>query len=114
VRFAVFASQYAATADRELPWNVRAFSDFRGTLLTGSFNDVPLSRVPPLIPRGTVGNVSEQFARSSKGDVVAMACWIGSVEVEGIGVFTHGSAAEERLAVRYLTRQMQAAVGAIE
>jgi hypothetical protein len=39
-----------------------------------------------------------------------MACWTGSVEVEGVVVYAHGSAMIRTLASRALTRQIAAAV----
>jgi len=39
-----------------------------------------------------------------------MACWIGSVEVEGVVIYAHGSATIRALASRALGRQIAAAV----
>ncbi|HLJ67808.1 MAG TPA: hypothetical protein VKX16_10665 [Chloroflexota bacterium] len=106
--FAVFASRYSTDDSGGLPWNVRAFSDFRTALMAQRYRDI--SRVPPLLPAGQVGNTSEQLASSASGDVVAMACWTGSIEVEGLAVYAHGSKTQRHLAVRYLARQIRVAV----
>lgn len=106
----LFASRYSADDAAGMPWNVAAFSDFRGALMTSGFEE--LERVPRLLPRGEVGNTSAQLARSADGDVLAMACWTGSIEVEGMALYAHGSPSDRQVALRYLTREIRAAVKA--
>lgn len=108
--FAIFASRYSSSSDDGLPWNVEAFSDFRGALMRSGYNDLSLARTPRLIPRGTIGNTSLQIVRSRDADVLAIACWTRSIEVEGIAVYAHGSVKQYRLALHALTRQARAAV----
>lgn len=73
------------------------------------YEDLPLNRVPRMVPHGAIGNISLQMARSLDGDLVAMACWTGSIEIEGTVVYVHGSKAAQRIAVRDLARQIRAA-----
>ncbi|HEX8918057.1 MAG TPA: hypothetical protein VF898_06120 [Chloroflexota bacterium] len=112
ILFAVFASRYSGTDSAGLPWNTLAFADFRGALMIQGYDD--LLHVPRLVPRGVVGNAGAQLVRSPNGDVYALSCWTGSIEVEGLTVYAPGSAARQRQAVRDLTRQMRAAVTAVE
>jgi hypothetical protein len=42
--------------------------------------------------------------------VLAMTCWTGSIEVEGVVIFFPRSEADRKVAMRRLTRQMRAAV----
>jgi hypothetical protein len=109
--FALFASRYSGDASNGLPWNVAAFADFRGATLSTGYQD--LNRMPRLLPQGMVGNASVQVTRSPGADALAMASWTGSIEVEGVVVYAHHSAAQQRLARRDLIRQMRAAVPAM-
>jgi hypothetical protein len=106
--FAVFASHYSPDSAEGMPWNVVAFADFREALISQRYRD--LARPRGLLPKGEVGNTSAQLARSANSDVLAMACWIGSVEVEGVVIYAHGSATIHALAARALARQIAAAV----
>lgn len=107
ILFAVFASHYSADASDGLPWNIAAFSDFRGATLSTGYQD--LEHMPRLLPNGMLGNTSVQQLRSRNADAIAMACWVGSMEVEGIAIYTHGMTDQRRIAMRSLTRQMRAA-----
>jgi hypothetical protein len=107
--FALYASRYAAGDEQGLPWNVAAFSDFRAVLISDGYRD--LNHFPALPPRGDVGNSSAQQMRSPNGDVLAMSCWVGSIEVEGVAVYSHQSIAQRTLAMRDLSRQIRSAVG---
>lgn len=111
--FALFASRYNSGNENGLPWNVSAFSDFRGALMSRGYGDLDLAHIPRLVPPGTLGNASVQLAHTADGDILAMACWTRSVEVEAIAIFVHGSMAQYRLAFRALTRQMRAALRTI-
>jgi hypothetical protein len=106
--FAVFVSEYSSDAPDELPWNVRAFMDFRTALMMQGYQD--LDTVPRLAPRGVVANQSLQQLRSPVGDVRAMTCWTASIEAEGMVVYQHGSKQARQVATRDLTRQLRAAI----
>jgi len=106
--FAVYASGYSSGDSDGLPWNVAAFSDFRAATLGSGYTD--LDRVPQLVPKGMLGNVGAELLRSRSGDVIAMACWVGSVEVEGIAVYVHGMPLQRRIALSSLARQIRSAV----
>lgn len=106
--FAVFASHYSPDASDGLPWNVAAFADFRGATLSSRYQD--LEHTPRLLPQGVLGNTSVQQLRSRSGDAIAMACWVGSVEAEGIAFYTHGARDQRDIAVRSLTRQIRTAI----
>lgn len=108
--FAVYASRYSDDGSAGVPWNVLAFADFRGALMSQWYSE--LNHVPRLLPRGVVGNTSAQLSQSSSGDVLAMSCWTGSIEVEGVVVYAHGSVTQRNLAGRDLARQILAAVTA--
>lgn len=106
--FAVFASRYSPTTEQGMPWNVLAFSDFRAVLISDMYNEV--DHFPRLIPKGQVGNSSAQLLLSRDGDMLAMTCWVGSIEVEGVAIYAHGSKAQHQLAVKDLSRQIRTAV----
>ena len=106
--FALFGSRYSPDDSQGMPWNVHAFSDFRGALLEEGYRDA--DRVPRLAPQDVVANDSLQELRTRGMDILAMACWTGSIEVEGVVIFQHGSRATHRVALRSLTLQMRAAV----
>lgn len=106
--FALSASRYSADPGNGLPWKVAAFADFRGATLFSGYHD--LDRMLRLFPKGMVGNASVQLASSPCADALAMASWTGSIEVEGVVVYAHHSAAQQRLARREPIRQMRAAV----
>ena len=106
--FAVFASHYDSASDEGMPWNVVAFADFRGALMSQQYQD--LARPRGLLPSGQVGNTSAQLGRSPNSDVLAMSCWVGSIEVEGVVIYAHGSHAAATFASRELSRQIAAAV----
>ena len=105
--FAVFASHYSLDASNGLPWNIAAFSDFRGATMSMRYQE--LEHTPPFLPKGILGNTSVQQLRSNSIDILAMACWAGSIEVEGIAIYTHGETHQERIAMQSLTGQMRAA-----
>jgi hypothetical protein len=109
--FAVYASRYSDDSSDGVPWNVLAFADFRGALMSQQYSD--LNRVPQLLPKGVIGNTSAQLARSSDGDVYALSCWTGSIEVEGVVIYAHNAPAQRRVAQRDLARQVRAAVRAL-
>lgn len=111
ILFAVFASRYGPDTSDGLPWNVAAFSDFRGATLSTRYQD--LEQTPRLLPKGALGNTSVQQLRSRSGDAIAMACWVGSIEVEGIALYTHGATDQRNIAVRSLTRQMRNAAASL-
>lgn len=106
--FAVFASRYSPTAKQGMPWNVLAFSDFRAVLISDMYQEI--NHFPRLIPKAQVGNSSAQILQSRDGDMLAMTCWVGSIEVEGIAIYAHGSKAQHQLAVKDLSRQIRTAV----
>lgn len=106
--FALFASTYDPVPLAGLPGNIMAFTDFRSVLMLNGYRDLP--RYPRLLPRGALGNSSAQLAPSRDGDVLAMSCWTGSFEVEGIVIYRHGSPTAHRLAVHNMSRQIRAAL----
>lgn len=106
--FALYASRYGAGSDNGMPWNVRAFADFRTALIVASYTDI--DPVPRLFPAGQIGVSSEQVLRSKDGDILAMACWTGSIEVEGMVIYPHRSNAAATIALRSLTNQIRLAV----
>jgi hypothetical protein len=106
--FALFASRYSPGSEEGMPWNVLAFSDFRAVLISDRYAEI--ERFPRLIPAGQIGNSSAQRLRSRDGDALAMSCWVGTVEVEGLAMYAHRSASQERLAMHDLSRQVRAAV----
>lgn len=107
ILFAVFASHYSPDPTDGLPWNIAAFSDFRGATLSTGYQD--LDHTPRLLPTGMLGNTSVQQLRSRSQDAIAMACWVGSIEVEGLAIYTHGNKNQRRIAMRSLTRQIRSA-----
>jgi hypothetical protein len=106
--FALFAPRYSATGEDGMPGNVAAFADFRGVLIADGYTD--LERYPRLLPRGVLGNTSAQRATATNNDVLAMTCWTGSIEVEGVVVYVHHNAVQRRTAMRDLARQVRAGV----
>jgi hypothetical protein len=66
--FALSASRYNQDSQAGMPWNVYVFADFRAALIMSGYADV--DPVPRLIPRGQIGNASEQVARSKNGDLL--------------------------------------------
>jgi hypothetical protein len=106
--FALFVSRYDPGAPDGLPWNVRAFMDFRVALMDQNYQD--LDPVPRLAPAGVVANQSLQELRAPADDIRAMTCWTGTIEVEGLAVYQHGSKQALHIATRYLVRQLRAAI----
>lgn len=104
--FAAFASTYDQAMTNGMPGNVMAFTDFRMVLMMEGYRD--LLHYPHLLPRGALGNSSVQLARSRGGDVLAMSCWTGAIEVEGVVLYRHGSPKVRRLAMDDLSRQVRA------
>jgi hypothetical protein len=108
VYFSVFVSHYDAGDPDGLPWNVRAFMDFREALMLQGYQD--LDPVPRLAPRGALANQGLQQLHARSGDVRAMTCWTGTIEAEGIAMYQHGSKPARQSATTYLTRQLRAAI----
>lgn len=107
--FALYASRHADGQDAEgLPWSLRAFVDFRLTTLAHGFGE--LNHDPILIPEGVLGNSGAQLDRGSKQDILALAAWTGTVEVEAVAVYPHGDRTMRAIAVRDLTNQVRSAV----
>jgi len=109
MQFALYASHYQAGVDSNRnPWNRAAFDDL--LLATRAQGYVPLRHVARLLPARVAGGDMDELQRSGLKDLMVMAGWSGSLEVEAIVVFDHGSATARQMATHYLTRQVQAAM----
>jgi hypothetical protein len=109
MRFAIYASRYVDGEDAEgLPWSLRAFIDFRLTTLAHGFSE--LNHDPALIPPGVLGTSGAQILRSPKQDVLDVACWTGSIEVEAVAIFAHGDRGARAIALHDLVRQVRTAM----
>jgi hypothetical protein len=106
--FAIFVSRYDPGAPDGLPWNVRAFMDFRVALMDQNYQD--LDPVPRLAPAGVVANQSLQEFRAPADDIRAMTCWTGAIEAEGVVVYQHGSEQARQIATHDLIRQLRAGI----
>jgi hypothetical protein len=109
MQFALFASQYEAGVDADgTAWSRAAFDDL--LVATHAHSYVPLRHVARLLPARVARGDIDELQRSGSKDLVVMACWSGSLEVEALVVFDHGSATARQMATHYLTQQVQAAM----
>jgi len=109
LQFVVYASEYADQIDLEgHPASEAAFSDFRAAIRVQHYE---LRRVGlPLLPEGLDGGAVVAVQRSGPDDLVAMAAWTGSREVEALTVFAHRSPTARRVALTDLSWQVWTAI----
>lgn len=103
--FELFVSRYDSEPDETAtPWSERAFIDLKvalhaqGYVLDRRTADVP----PPTREGGTLVAVEHL----GKQDLVVMASWSGTLEVEGIALYDHRPAAAKQTAWASLARQI--------
>jgi hypothetical protein len=109
MQFVVYASQYAPDIDLERrPWSRAAFDDFRAAIHAQGYK--PLRDEPSLLPKGGDGGTVAALQRSGPDDLIVVAAWTSSHEVEAIAVFSHRSPGARRVALTYLARQVRAAI----
>jgi hypothetical protein len=107
--FALFASHYAPASDTGgVPWSARAFADLRVAIRAHGY--APLRHLPRLMPATDRGGSLAELESSGGSDLVVMACWTGSLEVEAIAMYDHHSLWAQRTALTDLTLQVQAAL----
>ena len=111
MQFVVYGSTYAAGADSAgTPWSQAAFDDL--LLATHVNGYLPLRHMPRLLPATAPGGSIAELQLSGSLDLVVMACWTGSQEVEAIVVFDHRSSSDRKMALRDLAQQVRVAIGA--
>lgn len=105
LQFVLYASSYESGADSAgKPWSRVAYEDF---LLANRINGYhPLQRRKPALSGAGVRGSMAAFQPNGSIDLVVMAAWTGTLEVEGLTVFTHRSSAMRRAALRDLRRQV--------
>jgi hypothetical protein len=109
MQFALYASHYQTGVDSDAnAWSRAAFDDL--LLATHAQGYVSLRHVARLLPAQTAGGAIDELQRAGSKDLLVMACWSGSLEVEAIVVFDHGSTTARQMATHYLTQQVQAAM----
>lgn len=109
MQFALYASHFQTGVDSDgNPWNRAAFDDL--VLATHAQGYIPLRHFARLLPARVAGGDIDELQRSGSKDLIVMAGWSGSLEVEAIVVFDHGSTTARQMATHYLTLQVQAAM----
>ena len=107
--FELFASHYAPGADQQgMAWSAAAFDDFLQVSLLQGYTPAP--HISQLLPRGVGGASGALLQSSGKDDLLVMACWRGSAEVEAIATFPQRSQTLRAVAVRDLSQQVAAAL----
>lgn len=108
--FELFASRYRSSPDLDgTPFAKDAFDDLIHATRARGYT--PLARQPYLLPANVAGDSIAEVQRVSTSELIVMACWSGTAEVEAIVTVDHGSGAERSLAVRDLTNQVRRAAG---
>jgi hypothetical protein len=109
IAFQLFASRYdPQVGDDGTPWNVRAFQDLATTTHDHGYR--PLPSAPALVPDAARGGVLAESKTSGHSELLVMACWTGSVEVEAIAMFDRHSAGAHSAALADLSRQVTVAM----
>jgi hypothetical protein len=109
--FELFASHYAPGVDREgIAWSTAGFHDFLYASRLQGYTLVP--HISHLLPRGNAGTSVALLQRGGPDDLVVMASWMGSTEIEAIATFPHRSQTLRAIAVRSLAQQVAAALAA--
>jgi hypothetical protein len=105
--FELFVSAYGATDSAGAPWSERAFLDLRAALHDHDYH--PAHRASGLLPAVRDGGTFVVVERSGSRDLAVMAYWAGSLEIEGIVMYAHGSAAARQVAWSSLALQIRVA-----
>jgi hypothetical protein len=107
--FALYVSSYEATLDPQgRPWSRDAFDDLLRATHVQGYGQV--RHLPSLVRPGTNADAIAELQPSGSNDIMVMAYWGATTEIEALAVFDHGAAGSRRTATRYLTRQVLAAM----
>lgn len=108
MHFVAYGSQCTPARDWVgRPWSRSAFDDFQAAILAQGYQR--LRGTLGLLPKGLDGGASASLQRCGPDDLIAMAAWAGSREVEALAVFGHRSPGSRRFALTILARQLRAA-----
>jgi hypothetical protein len=102
--FELFSSRYRAGGDLDgTPFSKEAFEDLTNAIHAHGY--VRLGQQPHLLPASVTGGSVAEIERLGPTELVVMASWSGTQEVESILLVDHGSASIRAAAYRYLTEQ---------
>jgi hypothetical protein len=109
--FALYVSSYEATLDpKGRSWSRDAFDDL--LLATRAQGYGHVRHLASLAPPGAGADAIAELQPSGSKDILVMAYWSATTEVEALVVFDHGAAGSRQTATRYLSRQVLAAIDA--
>jgi hypothetical protein len=110
VAFQLFASQYQAGTDADgTPFSQEAFDDLIRVVHAHGYS--VMANQPHLVPAAANGGSIAEVQRWSSNELIVMACWSGTQDVEAIVAVDHGSESVRRNALRDLTLQVLRAAG---
>jgi hypothetical protein len=106
--FELFVSHYENELnDQGSPWSAAAFADFAAALRANGYS--PLRLASRIRPQATTGGVLTEIQYNGPRDLVVMARWFGSTEIEALAMFSHRSQAARHTALVDLAHQVHAA-----
>jgi hypothetical protein len=106
--FQLFVSRYSPVPDTtETAWSNDAFLDLARTIHAEHYRQESSAR--ELLPAATEGGALVAVQRSGDQDLVIMAYWAGSLEIEGIASYKHVSQAAKQTAFASLALQIHLA-----
>ena len=109
IAFELFASSYDATPDQNgTLWSARAYGDLLDAIRAQGYTTLP--HAPRLLSKTGDGESSVELQRAGNATLIVIACWTGSVEIEGIVAYTRTSRLSRHMALTYLTRQVRVAL----
>jgi hypothetical protein len=106
--FQLFVSQYSTVPDADgAAWSEDAFLDLTRTIHAQRYRSEP--RTGRLLPSPAGGGALVAVQHSGSQDLVIMARWAGSLEIEGIASYNHGSQTAKQTAIASLALQIHLA-----
>jgi hypothetical protein len=104
--FELFVSRYDSDADATgMPWAADAFLDLKRALRLHRYTAD--QRAVNLLPREETGGRLVTIQRLGKQNLVVMALWSGTLEIEGIAMYDGRPAAAKQTAWTSLARQIR-------
>jgi hypothetical protein len=108
--FELFVSHYdSGVNEPSTRWSAAAFADFAAALRANGYSPLLLSaRIRPQV---TTGGLLTEIQYNGPRDIVVMARWFGSTEIEALAMFSHRSHSARYTALADLAQQVHAAEG---